>query len=41
MVVNIEESAMESFKAFEVGSTFRFNKCLDRLDLVIDRWFFF
>lgn len=31
----------ESFKAFEGGSTFISNKCLDRLDFAINRWFFF
>jgi hypothetical protein len=29
------------FFAFEVGNTFIFNKCLDRLEFVINRWFFF
>jgi hypothetical protein len=32
---------VENIETFEVGSTFRFTKCLDRLDFVIDRWFFF
>ena len=32
---------MCSFKAFEISSTFKFTKCLDRLDFIIDRWFFF
>ena len=40
-VVDVESSVVWSFKAFEVGSMFRFSKCLDRLDFVIDKWFFF
>ena len=33
MIVDVEDGVVQSFKAFEVGSIFRFNKCLHRLDL--------
>ena len=32
MVVDVEDSGVKSFKAFEVGGTFKLNNCLDRLD---------
>ena len=38
MVIDVEDNDVYSFRAFEVGSTFRFNKCLNRLDFVINRW---
>ena len=34
LIVDVEDGVVQSFKASEVGSTFGFNKCLDRLDLV-------
>ena len=43
LAVDVKDNVavMYNLKAFEVGSTLRLRKCLDRLGFVIDRWFLF
>lgn len=41
VVIDVEDSVVYGFKAFEVGGTFKFNNCLNMLDFVINRWFSF